>query len=58
VASGRRSSIIVDLLGGTCSFEREPDRHRALTDGGGDAFGRAGADVADREDAGPARLQQ
>ena len=31
----RRSSIIVDLLGGTCSFEREPDRHRALTDGGG-----------------------
>ena len=58
MASGRRSSIIVDLLGGTCSFERKPDRHRALADGGGDAFGRAGADVADREDAGPARLQQ
>src|SRR5829696_4198437 len=32
--------------------------HRSFAHGGGTAFGRAGADVAGREDAGNARLEQ
>src|SRR5580692_8279663 len=46
------------LLSGARSFESKPDRHRALAYGRGDSFGRAGAHVADREDAGLAGLQQ
>ena len=36
----------------------ELDGHRSFADGGGAALGRAGADVAGREDAGNARLEQ
>src|SRR5262249_11655643 len=36
----------------------EGDRHAALADGGGDAFDRAEPDIAAREDARDARLEQ
>ena len=36
----------------------EGDRHAALADGGGDAFDGAEADVAAREDARDARLEE
>src|SRR5688572_15990955 len=35
----------------------QSDRHGAFADRGGHAFGRASADVADREDTGPTGLQ-
>src|SRR6478736_8157626 len=40
-----------------CSFEGEPDRHRALAHGRGDPFGRAAADIADSKDTGSAGLE-
>jgi hypothetical protein len=39
-------------------FVDELDGHRSFSDGGGAAFGRAGADVAGGEDAGNACLEQ
>ena len=39
-------------------FVHELHRHRAFTDGGSDAFDRAGSDVAGSEDTGAASLEQ
>src|SRR6476659_10811501 len=52
-------SVSADASDRTCQvLMDELDGHRPLADGGGAAFGRAGAHVAGGKDAGHARLEQ